>query len=131
MSWWIVPFFIASLMAHSIVTNLRSYLTFLVALVVFTFAGLLLGFFDARLYLWNRSGHWKRYLILVVVYAATIMCVTALTVAMDYYGLINYFGGDAAGSFGMYYIPSVAFYLVAGGIFCAVFSAFKRLRRKN
>lgn len=37
-----------------------------------------------------------------------------VTLTLDYFRLVRYFGGDAAGSFGMLYIPSVMFYLLLG-----------------
>jgi L-asparagine transporter-like permease len=50
---------------------------------------------------------------------------------MDYFGLICYFGGDAAGSFGMFYIPSILLYAIAGSILCLIMRVIERIRKKN
>jgi hypothetical protein len=131
MSWWIAPFFIAALMSYSIVSNISSYLPFFVAFVFYAAAGFLLGFLDVKVGFWSRSGLWKHYLILVVGYTVTTICILLLTVIIDDYGLISYFGGDAAGSFGMLYFPLMVLYAVAGAILCAVFKAIKIHQKKK
>jgi len=123
MSWWIAPFFIVALLSRPIGENIRSYLPFFISFIVFAAAGCLLGFLDARFGFWTRAGLWKRGLILVIGYAATAITALLLTIIVDYYGLISYFGGDAAGSFGLLYIPSIIFYAVAGGVPILIFKA--------
>lgn len=92
-----------SFMSYAVFNNIKSYLSFFAAFVIYAAAGLLLGF-------WGQSTLWRRYIILVAGYATATICVLLFTVIIDYFGLISYFDGDAAGSFGMCYIPSIVFY---------------------
>jgi hypothetical protein len=128
MAWWIVPFFILALASYPVGAYLTSYVPFLAAFVIIPVCAFILAGLDARLEFWERFGFWKRYFVLTGAYALTMVIVLAVTVTLDFYGLAGYFRGDAAGSFGMLYIPSVVFYFVSGALFCAAASFLQRSR---
>jgi len=128
MAWWIVPFFLLALASYPVGAYRTSYVPFLAAFTVIAVCAFLLSHLDARLDFWERSGLWRKYFVLTGAYAVTIGLVLAATLTMDAFYLVGYFGGDAAGSFGMLYLPSVIVYFVSGALFCAAASVLKRHR---
>jgi hypothetical protein len=131
MSWWIIPFLAASVLTHPISEYPRSYLLFLIALGgIVSFAGAL-NVINLRWQVWGKMGHWGKFLILSGCYTLSVAAILAVTLVLDSYGALDYFGGDAEGSFGMLFIPSVLGYFVLGGIACAVLSAHRTLRKKG
>ena len=120
MSWWIVPFFVIALFSYPLRAYVSSYVPFLVALVVISSSGILMNVLETKFRFWSWLGHWSKCLILIGSYALAILVILILTLTLDSYGLVGYFDGDAEGSFGMLYIPSAIFYLMAGAIAPAV-----------
>lgn len=131
MFWWITLFFFFTLISYPFVNNIRSFLPFFVAVIVISIASFLLNFLNVKLAFWSRIQSCKRFLFLSFCYAVTTIIILLLTVLMDYFGLICYFGGDAAGSFGMFYIPSILLYAIAGSILCLIMRVIERIRKKN
>jgi len=131
MSWWIIPFLAAAVLTHPLSEYPRSYLPFLIAFGGMVLFAVALNVINLRLRVWERVGHWGRFLILSGSYALSVVATLAATLVLDSYGALDYFGGDAEGSFGMLFIPSVLGYFVLGGIACAVLSAHRTLRKKG
>ena len=131
MAWWIIPFLAAAVLTHPISEFPRSYSVFLIALGgIASFAGAL-NVINLRRQIWERTGHWGRVLILIGCYALYVVATLAVTLVFDSYGALDYFGGDAEGSFSMLFIPSVLVYFVLGVIACAVLSARRKLCNKG
>jgi hypothetical protein len=131
MSWWITPFLAAAVIDRPIIEWTRSYFVFLIAIVeIILFAGAL-HFINLRLHLWGKTGHWGRFLILIGCYALYVVSTVVVIVVLDTYGALDYFGGDAGGSFVMLFIPSVLGYFMLGGIACSLLSAHRILGKKG
>ena len=128
MAWWIVPFFAIHLVSYPVHRFLPSFLPFFVAFVVIAAAGSIVTMVENKTGFWERSGRWKRYGILTSSYAAAVVVILLATVGLDYWGFVGYFGGDAAGSFGMLYIPSAIFYVIGGAVLCGALSMRDRRR---
>ncbi|MDP3182131.1 MAG: hypothetical protein Q8M54_04855 [Desulfobaccales bacterium] len=109
-----MPFFIIALSSFSLFSHIDSYYPFFIAFIITVILSYLMGLLEKRTGYWDRSGYWGKYIILNGLYILNIALILVMTLSLDYFRLIKYFGGDAAGSFGMLYIPSVMFYLLLG-----------------
>ena len=90
-----------------------------------------LNVINLRWQIWERTGHWGKFFILIGCYSLSVAAILAVTLVLDSYGALDYFGGDAEGSFGMLFVTSVFGYAVVGGIVCAALSAHRILRQKE
>lgn len=131
MSWWIIPFFASAVLTHPISEYPRSYLPFLIAFGGIVSFAVALNVINLKRQVWRRTGHWGKFLLLSGWYALSVAGILAVTLVLDSYGALEYFDGDAEGSFGMLFIPSALGYVVVGGIVCAVLSAHRTLRKKG
>jgi|WetSurMetagenome_2_1015567.scaffolds.fasta_scaffold767032_1 hypothetical protein len=114
--WWIAPFLLVALSRFSPARWPRSYVPFLMAVTVTLLLSALCGWLENRQGSWRRSGFGKKYFLLIAWYALNVALILALTLSLDHFHLVGYFGGDPEGSFGMLYLPSVLVYLVLGFI---------------
>ncbi len=114
MGWWIIPFFIRELGSHPVTKYFSSYIPFFIAFLVMGTSGCILGLLNSRFNFWTRYGIWKRYLVLEGMYSLAAILTVTFIVILDFYGFVAYFGGDAGGSFGLLFFPSIFFYLVMG-----------------
>jgi len=105
--WWVVPFFVAAVVRYPITTNMSSYIPFAVITATTALSCIAVATVAKK---YRAKNHWRTYIILNTTYAANVAAAMALTIALDSIGAVTYFGGDAAGSFGMLYIPSILFY---------------------
>jgi len=112
--WWMAPFLLVALARFSPVHWPLSYVPFLVALVVTGFLSALCNRLETRFGAWRRSGFWTRYFLLNAWYAFNMVLILAITLTLDSFRLVGYFGGDPESSFGMLYLPSALLYLVEG-----------------
>jgi len=131
MGWWIVPFFILALASFPLHHHVSSYIPFFLAFAVLAASGAALNVLDGRVGFWERMRKWGRFLVIASSYTATIVVILIVTVVLDDFGLIAYFGGDATGSFGMLYIPSIIFYIIGGAMLTAILAGLDMIRRKN
>jgi hypothetical protein len=67
----------------------------------------LCGWLENRQGYWRRSGFGKKYFIINAWYAVNVVLILALTLTLDNFHLVGYFGGDPESSFGRLYLPSV------------------------
>jgi hypothetical protein len=114
--WWIGPFLIMALLRSCPVRQPLSYVPFAVAVAVTLLLAALWSRLEQRYGSWGRSGFWKRYFLLNGWYALNVGLILAVTLSLDYFHLVGYFGGDPEGTFGMLYLPSVMAYLAGGAI---------------
>ena len=120
MIWWILAFFILQIASFSIWAHFSSYLVFFIAFAFTLAFAIALNLMEAKRKLWSRRGHWGKYVVLTSAYTVAIVASLVVTVTLDSYRLVAYVGGDAGGSFGLLYIPSVLFYWLAGAVVCAI-----------
>jgi hypothetical protein len=112
--WWVMPFLIIALGRFPPGKHQASYYPFAVALAIPALLGVICNRLENRYGYWRRSGFWKRYFLLNGWYALNVGLILGVTLTLDYFHLVRYFGGDPEGSFGMLYLPSVLGYLVLG-----------------
>jgi hypothetical protein len=112
--WWMAPFLLVALTGFSPARWPLSYVPFLVAVAVTLLLSALCNRLETRHGYWRRSGFAKRYFLLNGWYALNVGLILAVTLSLDSFRLVGYFGGDPEGSFGMLYLPSVLFYLIVG-----------------
>ncbi len=130
MIWWIFVSFIGTIVRHSIFDYLSSFIPYFLAFFIFGLSAILLGVYEIKNYFWDKCGYWKKYFIIIGLYAAaTIICVS-VTVILDDYRLVQYFEGDAAGSFGMGYFGFLSLYLIVGVVIGVVSSLYNRKSNK-
>lgn len=133
--WWILPFCLADILSHPFRANLRSHALYLVTLAVSLACARLLGWADDRFGLWARWNDWGRWLLVMGAYAVQMALLVAALVFMDARRWLAYYGGDAGGSVGLVYLPSVVFYLAAGTSLVAILQVvrwgMRRLRRPS
>lgn len=118
MGWWIIPFFVIELASHPVNKYFSSYVPFFIAFVVLGASGYVLGLLNGSFGFWTRYNVWKRFGLLVGVYALSVILIVVLVIILDAYHLVAYFGGDAGGSFGLLFIPSIVVNIVLGMIIC-------------
>ena len=131
MGWWIMPFFGSSLARYPVTAYFSSYVPFLLVFFSIAVSGIILWRMNIKNGFWNRSGHWRRFSILWGTYALSISVALAITLILDSYNMIAYFGGCAAGSFGMLYIPSIVLYFIFGILLSTMLTVAKRRNRGN
>lgn len=129
--WWITPFFIVSLTHYPINQYLNSYYMFFIAFIITTISCVIFTFIEKKFDSWRNSGYWKNYFIINGAYALNILIILFITLTLDSYGVIGYFGGDPEGSFGMLYIPSVIFYLFLGLMIGIIVSVKNKVMNKE
>ena len=78
---------------------------------------------------WSHRRLWGRFVILATAYTVVIGASLVFTCVLDSYRLVAYFGGDAEGSFGLLYFPSIVFYWLVGAVVCGVGSITQTLNR--
>jgi hypothetical protein len=118
MGWWIIPFFVTELATHPVNKYFSSYVPFFIAFAVLGSSAYILGLLNGAFGFWARCSVWKRFGLLVGVYALSVILIVVLVIILDSYGLVKYFGGDAGGSFGLFFIPSIVIYIVLGMLIC-------------
>ena len=131
MTWWVFVFFVVSLRSYPIAHHLSSYLPFFIAFAVSIAFGLTLNLTNARWSFWLRLPLWAKILTLIAGYAANVVVILIITVTLDSYRLIDYFGGDPEGSFGMLYIPSAAAYSLLAALAIVALKVKQVLVRKG
>lgn len=131
MAWWIDVFFILMLPFHSMGQYFSSYIPFFLAFAVFSFFAFVLMMAEWFFGIWSRSGHWVRAGVLVGTYTAAILITMTLEIDLFGEGYVDYFGGDPEGSFGMLYIPSIAFYVLLALGVCATIALVRRLSERE
>jgi hypothetical protein len=114
MASWVVPFFIIGLIRYSLFDYFTSFIPFFVTFVIYGITGLLLNSWNQSTGFWSNYGVWKRYFLLVGMYSLAAILTVISIMALDSIGLARYFGGDAGGSFGLLFFPSMIFYIVIG-----------------
>ena len=123
--WWMAPFLVVALANFSPGHWPRSYVPFMVAIAVTLLLSALCNWLERRQGSWRRSGFWTRYFLLNGWYALNMVLILGVTLTLDSFRLMRYIGGDAEGSFGMLYLPSVLLYLVLGLILGLVRQVWK------
>jgi hypothetical protein len=123
--WWMAPFLVVALANFSPEHWPRSYVPFLVAVAVTLLLSALCNRLEKRHGSWQRSGCWTRYFLLNAWYALNMVLILTITLSLDSFRLVGYFGGDPEGSFGMLCLPSVLFYLVVG----LILGLFRQVRK--
>jgi hypothetical protein len=116
MAWWIIAFFMIDLFRFHVRGYLSSYVPYLVAFIVLFSFGIAMNILEVKLQFWSRLGHWGKLVVLTVSYALAVHVMVFLTLTLYSYGLVGFFGADPEGSFGMLYLPSVAFYFVVAAV---------------
>jgi len=114
--WWVMPFLLAALCRFPPGRQAASYYAFVPALAIPALLSVICNRLENRYGYWGRSGFWKKYLWLNAWYALNVGLILAVTLTLDHFSLIQYFGGDPEGSFGMLHLPSVMMYLASGFI---------------
>jgi len=114
--WWVMIFLIMALCRFPPGRHPASYYPFVVALAIPALLSVICNRLENRYGYWGRSGFWKKYFLLNGWYALNVGLILAVSLTLDYFHLIRYFGGDPEGSFGMLYLPSVMMYLAFGFI---------------
>lgn len=135
MTWWIFAIFIAHLFWSPLGTP-PSHLSFSapysIAFAVTIAFAIALNLTNIQWSFWPGLPGWKKILVLVVAYAATIIVILIVTVTLDSYHVIDL--GCPAGSFGMLYIPSIVAYFMLGALamlvlkVIAIFTSHKTAR---
>ena len=122
---WIIPFFLMAV-AYDGLRDQKSYTPFWVAFGITFTLGTLSTVVELATGLWRRSPGWLRFLLLGGLYFINIYAIVDITVYLDQIGKVAYFGGDACGSFGMLYWPSVIMYFLIGLPIVAIRSLYRR-----
>ncbi len=114
--WWVLPVFAIHLFRHPFAEYFSSHLLYLVVIgiALLTAAGASVA--NAMIPRWEDAGPWEKYYWLAAAYTIQMIVTLTITLILDAYHLIRYYGGDAAGSIGMLFIPSVIFYFIVGVI---------------
>ena len=99
--WWIGFFFVRELIRYPISQYLSSYCPFFVVFCVTFVTCFVTNIIELRTDYWKTSGYWRKYAIVNGVYSANVIVVVAITVTLDSFGLIDYFGACPASSFEM------------------------------
>lgn len=129
--WWLIPFFARDLLGYPLLSHLRSHLLYFVTFSMATLFALLVGYVDRRSRFWKRYAYWGRYLIISGLYALQMILIVLILSVLDYWNLLRYFGGDAGGSVGFLFLPSILFYWIAGAFLGLLFQTTKSLRGRN
>jgi len=114
MAAWVVPFFIIGLIRYSIFDYFTSFIPFFVAFIIYGLIGFLLNRWNQSTEFWPNFGVWKRYFLLIGMYSLAAILTVILIMVLDSIGLARYFGGDAGGSFGLLFFPSIIFFTIIG-----------------
>ena len=129
MIWWILVFFFVQLYSDPLWSYVSSYLVYFIAFA-FTLGGaILLNLLESRLRLWSRRRRWGKLIIIATAYTVAIGASFVLTIVLDSYDVVADLGGDAGGSFGLLYLPSIVFYLIAGAVVCTLVSVVEALKK--
>lgn len=131
MTWWILVLFFATLCRYSLLDYLSSYLVFFIAFAFTLGVGILLNLFESTLNLWPKTKRWGRFIIMNTAYTVAIGASLIVTIRLDSFGVVAYFGGDSAGSFALLYLPSIVFYWVVGATVCGTISVAEALKRRD
>lgn len=123
--WWIVPFFIRDLLAHPFISYFKSHLLYILAIAISIICSITLGFVDDKMDLWNRYEFWGKYLAVMCAYTVQMGLLLMSVLMLDSFRLISYYGGDAGGSIGLLFLPSIVIYLVIGSLFGIILTAIK------
>jgi hypothetical protein len=125
--WWILPFLVINLSQFPFWEHLPSYYPFFIPFIITGIFSILCGLVEAQTGWWSRAGFWKKYLVLNGLYILNIFLIIHVTITLDNYRMLRYFGGDACGSFGMLYPWTIPLYLLAG-IILGVWKHFRRAK---
>ena len=128
--WWILPFMLGDLLNHPFLAHFSSHLLYLVTLLAALFFALVLHGLDNKLNYWEQHAFWGRYLLLAAFYAAQMVTLVAVLVLLDALGLLGYFGGDAGGSVGLVFLPSIGMYVALGAAVGLLWSLYRRICRR-
>jgi hypothetical protein len=137
MTWWILVCFVIQLYSYPVASYLSSYLIYLIAFIFTICGAALLNLLESRFELWSHRGLCGKLILLTIAYTATIganLIAIMIFDSLNYhlrYGLDLYFGGDAGGSFGLLYVPSIVIYWGIGMVVCTVVSVFGRLKKRH
>jgi len=115
---WIAPFLALDLFSHSVMADAASFVPYWVVGGFAVTGILLLEFLEHRLRIWSQRGLWGKFVVAMSAYSVVIGASLTVTVLLDAFGYVAYFGGDAGGSFGLLYVPSVILFWVVGGVIC-------------
>jgi len=112
--WWALPLFALHLWRYPSAAYLPSHTLYcvIIGLAIITALGVTLG---SSLYpYWKEASLGERYYWLCAAYTAQMVVTLTTVLMLDTYQLIDYYDGDAAGSVGMLFLPSVLFYFALG-----------------
>ena len=130
MTWWIFVFFAICLFSYPVTRYLTSYIPFFVAFAVTLMFSLLLNLVDGTFTFYRKMDSWGKFATLMISYASTVIVSLIITMVLSSHGMIDYFGGDPEGSFGMLYIPSIVFYGVVGMVVIFGLKAIKGVKKR-
>lgn len=125
MIWWIMAAFFVQLPFHPLWRYFSSYLAYFVVFFFALVVATLLNVMESRAGSWSRRGVWGKFVLLATAYTVTMMASLIVTIVLDGYRVVAYFGADACGSVGLLYLPSIGFYWVAGGVVCGILQWWK------
>jgi hypothetical protein len=114
MMWWTMPFFIRDMLTYNSYKYLSSYLTYIIGWSVAIICGTLLNLIESKWIPWNSMRYWGKYATIMMAYIVTVIVIVSIIIILDEYRIVEYFGGDAGGSFGLLYGPSILGYIILG-----------------
>ncbi len=131
MIWWILLSFFLHVFSYPLQGYLSSYLVYFIPFGFVLGVAVLLNLCEWRLRLWSNSKHWGRLLILGTAYTVAIGASLVVTISLNSRGAVAYFGGDAEGSIGLFYLPSIVFYWIAGAAACGYVSVVQTTKKRD
>jgi hypothetical protein len=99
---------------------------YIIALLTPIFFSFLLNLINVKTNFWSKFGYWRKYLVLIFSYLANHIFFLVILFFSESRNLVDYFGGDAGGSFSLFYFP-VGLLILAGGL---VFFPLTKLRKQ-
>ena len=112
--WWIIPFAARDFWECPLRQYFSSHLIYLLTATASILFAAALGVLDRILNLWQKLRFWGKYLIIMATYAVQMILLVMYLMSLDSQGTLKYYGGDACGSIGIMYLPSIAFYILIG-----------------
>lgn len=117
----LIPFFVRDVMKYQFLQNIRSFIPYLVCLAIVSLLSLLIHVIEVKNNYWGKLKPLLKCIYLIALYVINVFVVIAINSYLDKHHLIEFFGGDSAGSFMVFFIPSVIFYLILGVIVTLIF----------
>ncbi|HRR40076.1 MAG TPA: hypothetical protein P5244_02470 [Syntrophales bacterium] len=114
--WWVLPMFAIHLLLYPFTEYFSSHLLYLIVIGIALLTAAGASIMNVMIPRWEYACPWERYYWLAAAYTVQMIVTLIIALILDAYHLIRYYGGDAAGSIGMLFIPSVLFYFIVGVI---------------